>query len=62
MTPEQPMPDWLARLEAEIEHEDAEDALLPDDAERPEIITYEGCADAGCLRRRRASSVTGFHD
>lgn len=61
MTTEDPLPEWLARLEAQIDAEDAEDARLPDDAERREIITYQGFADTGCLRRRRPSSVTGFH-
>lgn len=34
----------LDEIEAQIAREEAEDALLPDDAERPEIATYEGFA------------------
>jgi hypothetical protein len=41
---DQPLPDWLARLEAQIEREDAEDAATPEARSRPEIETYEGFA------------------
>lgn len=47
----QPLPPWLARLEAEIEREDAEDAVAAEVAPRPGIRTYEGFAHGGVVPR-----------
>jgi|JI9StandDraft_2_1071091.scaffolds.fasta_scaffold838789_1 hypothetical protein len=47
----QPLPPWLARLEAEIEREDAEDAVAAEVAPMPEIRTYECFASGGVVPR-----------
>lgn len=47
----QPLPPWLARLEAEIEREDAADAAAAEVEPRPEIRTYECFASGGAVPR-----------
>lgn len=50
---------WLARPEAEIEREDAEDALADEVVPMPEIKTYEGFAGSqvGARTWTRASPI-----
>lgn len=47
----QPLLPWLARLEAEIEREDAEDVVVAEVAPRPEIRTFECFASGGVVPR-----------
>lgn len=52
MTEDQALPDWLARLEREIEREDTEDALKTDEGPRAEIVTFDGFSSVAVVGRR----------